>query len=69
MFLYHKGAIYAQAGHVATAKTALYQALSLNPNFHPLEAPAAVKLINELGTTLVGAGMQAKPSSISANSN
>ena len=50
-FLYHRGVISAKAGDASDAKKALYQALSLNPNFHPLEAPAATRLINELGST------------------
>jgi tetratricopeptide (TPR) repeat protein len=49
MFLYHKGVIYAKAGEMAAARTALYEALSINPNFHPVAAPAAVKMIQELG--------------------
>ena len=50
MFLYHKGVIYAASRETATARTALYQALSLNPNFHPIESAAAMKRINELGS-------------------
>jgi tetratricopeptide (TPR) repeat protein len=50
MFLHHEGAIYARAGDYAHAKTALYQALSLSPNFHPLAARAAEKMIQDLGS-------------------
>jgi tetratricopeptide (TPR) repeat protein len=50
MFLYHKGVIYARAGDYAHAKTALYQALSLSPSFHPLDARAAEKMIRDLGS-------------------
>lgn len=50
MFLYHKGAILTKAGKTESAKTALYQALSVNPNFHPLAAPAAQQMVFELGS-------------------
>ena len=61
MFLYHRGAIFAKAGEISIAKSALYQALSLNPNFHPLDAPAAVKLLKELGSLPVGAATGGRP--------
>ena len=50
MFLYHQGAIFEKAGQTQQARTVLYQALSVNPNFHPLAAPAAVKLVYDLGS-------------------
>lgn len=50
LFLYHQGAILAGAGDTAHAKTALYQALSINPNFHPLAARAAEKMVQDLGS-------------------
>jgi tetratricopeptide (TPR) repeat protein len=50
MFRYHQGAILAKAGQRAQAKTALYQALSISSNFHPLAAMAAEQMIYELGT-------------------
>jgi tetratricopeptide (TPR) repeat protein len=50
MFLYHQGAIFAKAGQTAEAKNALYQALSLNPKFHPLAALAAEKMVYDLGS-------------------
>jgi tetratricopeptide (TPR) repeat protein len=49
MFLYHKGAILAKAGESELAKTAIYQALSISPQFHPLAALEAEKMIAELG--------------------
>jgi tetratricopeptide (TPR) repeat protein len=52
IFLYHKGAIYAKAGDYAHAKTALYQALSISPDFHPLAAPVAEKMIRDLGSVV-----------------
>ena len=50
LFLYHQGAILAGAGENARARTALYQALSVNPNFHPLAAQAAQKMVQDLGS-------------------
>ncbi|HLK61039.1 MAG TPA: tetratricopeptide repeat protein [Chthonomonadaceae bacterium] len=50
-FLYHAGMIYAKLGEVGTARTYLYQALSLNPQFSPLDAPRAVAAVKELGET------------------
>ncbi len=50
VFLYHQGAILAGASQNARARTALYQALSMNPNFHPLAAPAAQVMVRELGS-------------------
>jgi len=49
IFRYHQGAILAKAGETPQAKTALYQALSISPNFHPLAAVAAEQMIYELG--------------------
>ena len=50
LFLYHKGLIEAKSGEIANARTSLYQALSLSPNFHPLAAPGAVRAVQELGS-------------------
>ncbi len=50
MFLYHQGAILSMAGAVDRAKTVLYQALSINPNFHPIAAPEAQRMVYELGS-------------------
>jgi tetratricopeptide (TPR) repeat protein len=52
MFLYHQGAILSKAGAVDRAKTVLYQALSINPNFHPIAAPEAQRMVYELGSTV-----------------
>jgi tetratricopeptide (TPR) repeat protein len=49
-FLYHKGMIYAQAGDRARAQLALYQAMSLNPNFDPMQTPIAEKTLADLGS-------------------
>jgi tetratricopeptide (TPR) repeat protein len=50
IFLYHQGAILAGAGQDSLARTALYQALSVNPDFHPLAAPVAEQMIHDLGS-------------------
>jgi len=50
MFRYHQGAILEKAGQIPQAKTALYQALSISPNFHPLAAMAAEQMIYQLGS-------------------
>lgn len=50
-FLYHKGMIYAQAGDRRKAQQALYEAMSLNPAFDPLQTAIAEKTMAELGTT------------------
>jgi len=49
IFRYHQGAILAKAGQFPQAKTALYQALSISPNFHPLAAIAAQQMVQDLG--------------------
>lgn len=49
IFAYHQGAILAKTGDLAGARKALYQSLSQNPNFDPRAAPAAVKLLQDLG--------------------
>jgi len=41
--------IYAKEGDHQTAQKYLYEALSLNPTFHPVFAPAAVDTLKELG--------------------
>ncbi len=51
LFLFHKGLIYGKLGDTQTARTALYQASSLNPNFHPIFAPVAVQAIQQYGAT------------------
>jgi tetratricopeptide (TPR) repeat protein len=45
---YHLGAIAACVGDRALARTALRSALSPNPRFHPLDAPAARRLLAEV---------------------
>lgn len=45
---YHLGAIAAASGDTATARTALAGALTLNPNFDPLQAPEARRLLEGL---------------------
>ena len=48
-FLFHAGMIDAQLGDRAQEKKALSQALALNPNFSPLDAPVAVAALRQLG--------------------
>ncbi len=48
-FLFHAGMIYAKSGDRVTAQKCLYQALSLNPNFHPVHAKVAADTLKELG--------------------
>lgn len=50
-FLYHAGMIAAKMGEISTARKYLYQALSLNPQFSPLDTPHAVAAVQELGKT------------------
>jgi len=50
LFLFHKGLIYGKCGDIQAARTALYQATSLNPYFHPLFAPMAIAAIQEYGS-------------------
>jgi tetratricopeptide (TPR) repeat protein len=47
--LFHAGMIHARLGDRAAAQAYLYQALSLNPRFHPREADVAVATLAELG--------------------
>ncbi len=46
---WHLGAIAACAGDKALARTALHRALDRTPHFHPLDAPAAQRLLARLG--------------------
>jgi tetratricopeptide (TPR) repeat protein len=48
-FSFHKGMICAKAGDKVAARQALYEALSLNPNFDPLQAPVAIEALRQLG--------------------
>jgi hypothetical protein len=43
--------IYAKQGQVGAARIYLYQALSLNPLFSPIDAPLAVEAVKQLGQT------------------
>ena len=54
MFWYHKGLIYAKAGEIAIARTALYQALSQNPYFDPRASVEAMRMVQELGAIPAG---------------
>lgn len=47
--LFHAGMIYDKIGDRPAAKKYLYQALSLNPNFHPIYATVAADLLKHLG--------------------
>jgi tetratricopeptide (TPR) repeat protein len=49
-FLYHAGMIAAKCGHASAAKIDLYQALSLNPEFNPIDAVVARNTLHDLGT-------------------
>lgn len=46
--LYHAGMIHAGLGETAKARKLLYQALSLNPQFHPVDAETAARTLREL---------------------
>jgi tetratricopeptide (TPR) repeat protein len=52
MLYFHAGMIYAGMGDAVTARKYLYQALSLNPWFHPKYSEVAARTIEELGATL-----------------
>jgi tetratricopeptide (TPR) repeat protein len=47
--LFHAGMIHAKLGERATAQRYLYQALSLNPHFHPAHAATAATTLGEIG--------------------
>lgn len=48
--LFHAGMIAAKLGDRAAAQKYLYQALSLNPNFHPVYAAVAADTLKQLGS-------------------
>lgn len=50
--LFHAGMIHAKLGDRAHAQKYLYQALSLNPHFHPAHAATAATTLGELGGRL-----------------
>lgn len=49
-FLFHAGMIHATLGDRRTAQLNLYQAMSLNPNFSPIDGPRAAERLQELGS-------------------
>jgi tetratricopeptide (TPR) repeat protein len=49
-FLFHAGMINEKLGDRAAAQRLLYQAVSLNPNFHPLFAKLATETLTKLGS-------------------
>ena len=49
MILFHAGMIYAKLGAHPTAQKYLYQALSLQANFHPVYASVAADTLTQLG--------------------
>jgi tetratricopeptide (TPR) repeat protein len=49
-FRFHAGMIYAKLGDRVTAQNRLYQALSLNPAFSPVDAPMAAAALAQLGS-------------------
>jgi cytochrome c-type biogenesis protein CcmH/NrfG len=55
LFQFHKGMICAKMGDEQAARQILYEALSLNANFHPIYAAQAVAKINELGAHRISA--------------
>ncbi len=48
--LFHAGMIHAKSGDRVAAQKYLYQALNLNPNFHPIHAKVAADTLKELGS-------------------
>jgi tetratricopeptide (TPR) repeat protein len=48
--LFHAGMIHAKLGNRGEAQRYLYQALSLNPHFSPVDAPVAAQVHEELGS-------------------
>jgi tetratricopeptide (TPR) repeat protein len=49
-FLFHAGMIHAELGERRAAQLNLYQAMSLNPNFSPIDGPRAAERLQELGS-------------------
>ncbi len=54
LFRFHKGMIYAKAGDRVVAQQALYEAMSINPQFDPMFAPVAMKTMEQLGSAAPG---------------
>lgn len=50
--LFHAGQIEARLGDRNAARKLLHQALSLNPRFHPLDAPIAAQVLLSLGQSV-----------------
>jgi len=50
-FLFHAGMIHARLGVRSEAQRYLYQALSLNPHFHPVDAVTASDVLKQLGSS------------------
>ena len=50
-FHFHKGMITLALGDTVGARTELTAALSINPNFSPLDVPVAIAALDHLGTT------------------
>lgn len=48
-FLFHAGMIHEKLGNRVDAQRFLYQALSLNPNFHPIHSAVAAETLTRLG--------------------
>ena len=48
MFLYHAGMVCSKTGEIGAAQKYLYQALSLNPNFHPRHPTTAAETLQAL---------------------
>lgn len=54
LFHFHEGMILEAAGDTGAARVAFYKALSINPNFDPVQAPIARHKIEELGSRNAG---------------
>jgi tetratricopeptide (TPR) repeat protein len=50
LFHYHKGMIEFALGDMATAKSELTEAMTINPKFNPLAAPIAIATLAKIGT-------------------
>ncbi|MFF2521031.1 tetratricopeptide repeat protein [Streptomyces liangshanensis] len=51
LFLYHRGAVHQALGDTTSARRDLRRALSLDPSFHPLHAPAARTAVRRIDNT------------------
>jgi tetratricopeptide (TPR) repeat protein len=50
VMLFHAGMIHEKLGNRVDAQRFLYQAVSLNPNFHPIHGPVAAETLTRLGS-------------------